>query len=89
VEVPAVAGADGVKGLQVGPLPAGIAALANTQAHVQSLVVDAAVHGSRELALQALLADPAVHSAEAAEQALDELLRVPAPHLPQFKPANR
>jgi alpha-galactosidase len=84
VEVPAVAGADGVRGVQVGALPAGIAALLNTQAQVQNLAVEAAVHGSRELALQALLADPVVQSAEAAERTLDELLRVHAPYLPQF-----
>jgi len=85
VEVPAVAGADGVRGIRVGCLPSGIAALLNTQAHVQDLVVEAAVHGSRELALQALLADPVVHSAEGAEKTLDELLRVHAPYLPQFR----
>jgi alpha-galactosidase len=53
VEVPAVAGADGVHGVQVGALPRGIAARLHTQAHGQDLVVEAAVHGSRELALQA------------------------------------
>lgn len=85
VEVPAVAGADGIKGISVGALPAGISALVNTQVHVQDLVVEASVHGSRELALQALLADPVVQSADAAEKTLDELLRVHAPYLPQFK----
>jgi alpha-galactosidase len=84
VEVPAVAGADGVHGVQVGALPRGIAALLNTQAHVQDLVVEAAVHGSRELALQALLADPVVHDAAAAERCLDELLATHAAYLPQF-----
>ncbi|MHB0857768.1 MAG: family 4 glycosyl hydrolase [Anaerolineae bacterium] len=84
VEVPAVAGADGVRGVKVGAMPNGIAALLNTQAHVQDLVVEAAVHGSRDLALQALLADPVVQSAEAAEKCLDELLCVHAPYLPQF-----
>jgi len=84
VEVPAVAGADGLKGVQVGALPSGIAALLDTQAHVQDLVVDAAVKGSRDLALQAMLADPVVQSMEAAEKCLDELLAVHAPYLPQF-----
>ena len=84
VEVPAVVGADGVRGVRVGPLPAGPAALLNSQAHVQDLVVEAAVRGSRELALQALLADPVVSSVEAAERTLDELLAVHAPYLPQF-----
>ncbi len=84
VEVPAVAGADGIRGVAIGELPAGITALLSTQVHVQDLVVEAAVHGSCELALQALLADPVVHSAIAAERTLDELLAVHAPYLPQF-----
>lgn len=84
VEVPALAGADGLQGVQIGRLPVGIAALLNTQAHVQDLVVEAAVHGSRSLALQALLADPVVQSVPAAEATLDELLKVHAAYLPQF-----
>jgi len=84
VEVPAVAGADGLRGVRLGALPRGVMALLNTQATVQDLVVEAAVHGSRDLALQALLADPVVHSATAAEACLDELLHVHAPYLPQF-----
>jgi alpha-galactosidase len=84
VEVPAIAGADGIKGVQVGALPKGIAALLSTQVHVQDLAVEAAVHGSRALALQALLADPVVGSAEAAEKMLDELLSVHRAYLPQF-----
>ncbi len=85
VEVPVVAGADGVKGVKVGPLPAGIAALVSTQVHVQDLVVEAAVKGSRSLALQAMLADPVVQSAEAAEKCLDELLAAHAAYLPRFR----
>ena len=85
VEVPAVAGADGIRGVKVGALPSGITALLSTQVHVQDLVVEAAVHGSREMALQALLADPVVQSAEAAEKTLEELLEVHAPYLPQFR----
>jgi alpha-galactosidase len=85
VEVPAVAGADGIKGVRLGALPRGVAALLNTQVHVQDLVIEAAVHGSRELALESMLADPVVQSADAAEKCLDELLSVHAPYLPQFK----
>jgi len=84
VEVPAVAGTDGIRAVKMGALPAGIAALVNMQVHWQDLVVEAAVSGSRQLALQAMLADPVVHSAEAAEKALDELLKVHAAYLPQF-----
>ncbi len=84
VEVPAVVSPDGLRGVPIGPLPAGIAAICNTQLGVQDLAVDAAVKGSRELALQALLVDPVVHSVEAAERTLDELLTVHREYLPQF-----
>jgi alpha-galactosidase len=85
VEVPAVATPAGLRGVRVGALPAGIAALCNTQIGVQNLVVEAAVHGSRQLALQALLADPCVNNFSAAKQMLDEMLALHAPYLPQFK----
>ena len=52
--------------------------------YVQSLAVDAAVKGSRELALQAMLVDPVIQSWEAAEKTLNELLEVHARYLPQF-----
>jgi len=84
VEVPAAVGASGIVGQRIGELPQGIAALCNTQVAVQKLVVEAAVTGSRQVALQAMLADPVIQSADAATQCLDELLRVHAAHLPQF-----
>jgi len=85
VEMPAIAAPDGIHGIQIGDLPRGIAALCNTQIGVQDLVVEAAVHGSRRLALEALLADPVVDNLTAAERVLDELLHVHAPYLPQFQ----
>jgi alpha-galactosidase len=85
VEVPGRAGTDGLRGVPVGPLPAGVVAICNTQLGVQDLTVEAAVHGSRELALQALLADPVVQSADAAERTLDALLAIHAPYLPAFR----
>jgi alpha-galactosidase len=44
-----------------------------SEANVQRLAVDAAMHGSKELALQALLIDPVINSADAAVKLLDEL----------------
>jgi len=85
VEVPALISSRGVDGIQIGPLPTGIAQLCAEQVAVQELVVEAAVSGSRRAALQALLADPIVHSLEAAERCLDEMLRVQAEWLPQFR----
>lgn len=60
VEVPAVVGADGVRGVSVGKLPDAIAAVLTARALQQEITVDAAVHGDRELALQALILDPLV-----------------------------
>jgi len=85
VEVPAVVNRSGVHGIHVGALPKGIAILCNTQIGVQELAVEAAITGDRNKALQALLVDPVVQNLDAAERTLDELLRVHAPYLPQFK----
>jgi alpha-galactosidase len=84
VEVPAVANARGVHGVQVGALPRGLAALMRNQIELMALVVEAGVKGDRKAALQALLLDPVVHSYAQAEHMLDELLRVHKKYLPQF-----
>jgi len=81
VEVPVVVDAHGVHPCAVGNLPAGIAALCSVQAHIQQISVEAAMRGSKELALQALLIDPVIHSARAAEQILDELWEINRPYI--------
>ncbi len=73
VELPVIADAAGVHPVSLGPLPDPIAKLLHTQASVQQLSVEAAVHASKELALQALLIDPVVNSSTAALRILDEL----------------
>jgi alpha-galactosidase len=85
VELPGVVSASGVRGLSVPSLPPAITALLNQQIAVQDRAVEAAVHGDREAALQALLLDPVVWSYEAAVRILDELLAVHTPYLPQFR----
>ncbi|QJD86203.1 family 4 glycosyl hydrolase [Cohnella herbarum] len=84
VEVPALVSGYGIQGLTMGKLPDGIASLCQKQVDIQRLTVEAAVHGDRKLALQALLIDPVVDSLEGAEKMLDELLSVHAPYLPRF-----
>ncbi|HET7579033.1 MAG TPA: alpha-glucosidase/alpha-galactosidase [Bacillales bacterium] len=84
VEVPALVSAYGVQGLTMGDLPEGIASLCRTQISVQKLVVEAAVEGDRKAALQALLIDPVVSSAEEAEKTLNELLSAHREYLPAF-----
>lgn len=81
VEVPIEIDAGGVHPVSLGPLPDGIAKLMSMQAQVQQMAVEAAVHGSKELALQALLLDPVVNSIDAAVAVLDELWELNRPHI--------
>jgi len=81
VEVPVTVDAAGVHPVSLGPLPDPIAKLMLMQASVQQLAVEAAMHGSKELALQALLIDPVVNSAVAAETILDELWEINRPYI--------
>jgi alpha-galactosidase len=74
VEVPGVVDLQGVHGVKLGMIPKGFAGLLNNQVAVNDLTVEAALQGSRELALQALLVDPVVDNAAAAERALDAIL---------------
>lgn len=84
VEVPGVVSASGVTPLRVPALPPTITAVLNQQAAIQERVVEAAVHGDRHAALQALLLDPLTTSYANAEKLLDELLTVHSDALPQF-----
>lgn len=76
VEVPIFVDATGIHPLAVGELPAPIARLLTIQAGVQQMSVEAAVHGSKELAYQALLLDPVVNDMDAAWQMLNELWEI-------------
>jgi alpha-galactosidase len=81
VDVPVMADAAGIHPISLGPLPDPIAKLLNMQVSVQQLAVEAAVHASKEIALQALLIDPVVNSASAAVKLLDELWDVNRPYI--------
>ncbi|MFN3704900.1 MAG: hypothetical protein ACK4WM_02740 [Thermoflexales bacterium] len=65
-------------------LPRGLAAIMHREVEIQSLVVEAAVKGDRNAALQALLLDPHIHSYAQATHLLEDLLRAQAAYLPQF-----
>jgi alpha-galactosidase len=84
VETMGVVGPTGAHGISVGALPRGV--LNTLYPHVinQELIVDAALRGDRQLALQALLNDPLVRDFRSAPQMLDELLKAHAAYLPQF-----
>ena len=81
VEVPIAVDGTGVYPLTIGELPEPLAGLLTSQAVVQKLSVEAAVHGSKEMALQALLVDPVVNSITAAESLLGELWEVNKPYI--------
>ena len=84
VEVPGLV-EDGVpRGVGVGAMPEPIAALVRHELAIQDVAVEAAMEGSRDLALRALLLDPVVSSARAAEAFLDDVLRAHRVWLPRF-----
>jgi alpha-galactosidase len=85
VEVPGIVTANGILPVRVPALPPAITAHLNLQVAIQDRVVQAAVHGDRNAALQALLLDPLVTSYVDAEKMLDELLTAHKDYLPAFK----
>lgn len=85
VETPAIINKGGIRPIQVGEMPEGLAALCNIQIMVQNLVVESGVSGDLEKGKQALLVDPVVNDQEKALAAFDELLKVHNDLLPQFE----
>ena len=84
VESPAIADAAGVRPIAQPPLPAGVAGTLATRFAWVETTVEAALEGSRDKFVQALILDGAVDSVPTAERLADELLAAHAQHLPQF-----
>ncbi len=84
IEVPGMLEDGEFRGIDVGRLTTPVAAMVQQEIAIQELAVEAAVTGSRALALQALLIDPCVHSARAAEAFLDDVLAAHRSQLPAF-----
>jgi alpha-galactosidase len=81
VEVPATVDTNGVHGVQLGPLPKGIAGLLNNQVGALDLTAEAVLSGSKELVLQALLVDPVVDSVRGAAGMLNTMLKLQQDYL--------
>lgn len=81
IEAPVVADAAGIHPISLGPLPDSVAKLMTVQVQVQQMAVEAAMHASKEMALQALLLDPVVDSEDAARGLLDELWEANRPYI--------
>jgi alpha-galactosidase len=84
VETPVVVDGAGIHPVHVGALPEAIAEALRREIIVGQLCVDAAVEGSREKALQALLLDPMISDIGTARQILDAYLTAYKQYLPQF-----
>ncbi|MHA1413439.1 MAG: family 4 glycosyl hydrolase, partial [Promethearchaeota archaeon] len=81
IECPAIVTKNGLEGIKLGDYPRGLAALLRNQASVQDILVEAAIKNSKELAFQALLADPVVDNATKAEEMFEEMLRLNAEYI--------
>jgi alpha-galactosidase/6-phospho-beta-glucosidase family protein len=84
VEVPGIVEGGVVRGVPVGPLPEPVAALVRHELAIQDAAVEAALDGSRDLAMRALLLDPVVTDVHAAERFLDAILDAHRAYLPRF-----
>ncbi|MBD3174653.1 MAG: hypothetical protein GF320_05710 [Armatimonadia bacterium] len=84
IECPAVATAGGLRPVGQPPLPEGAAGTLATRFQWVETVVDAALEGSREKFVQALILDGACPSLRVAEDMADELLTAHSEHLPRF-----
>jgi 6-phospho-beta-glucosidase len=84
VELSAVVDRNGAHPFAVGPLPDAVLGLQWSLLLSQQLAVTAALSGSRDDLLRAIVAHPLIHSVDAAESCMDELLTLQAEWLPQF-----
>jgi len=85
LESPAVATGGGIKAIAQRPLASGIAGTLATRLAWVETVVEAALEGSRQKFIQALILDGAVTSIDMAEKLADDLLAAQAEYLPLFK----
>jgi 6-phospho-beta-glucosidase len=84
VEIPANIGAEGATARRLDPLAPELLGLVQQVKAYERLTVRAAVHGDRQAALKALLANPLVARWNVATSLLDALLEANRDHLPRF-----
>ena len=84
LEMPCTVGRDGIQPCPTPPLPlVCFGLLAHVKAY-ELLTVEAAVHGDRDAAYQALLAHPIGPAADKIQAVLDDMLETHRAYLPQF-----
>ena len=85
VEVPAVLGKHGIKGIAVGNLPEVAASFCNKQKTIVDFAVKGMVEGDYNASLKALALDPMVDDLSVARGLLDDGLKLYRKYLPQFE----
>jgi 6-phospho-beta-glucosidase len=85
VEVPGVVNRSGINPIVVGDMPAAVRGLVHAVKAYEELTVKAAVQGSYQAALLALLAHPLVPSADVAERLLQRLIEANRGYWPVLK----
>ncbi len=84
LEIPSVISRSGIEPLPTEPLPMVCFGLLAQVKSYELLTVEAAVHGDRQAAYQALIANPLGPTPDKAQAVLDDLLETHKEHLPQF-----
>lgn len=84
LELPCTVGGQGIKPLDTDPLPAAVFGLVSAVKMFELLTVEAAVHGDRQAAYQALLAHPLGPAADRVQAVLDDMLQSNKEYLPHF-----
>lgn len=88
VESPAIADGEGLRAIVQPPLPSALVGTLATRYMWAETIVEAALEGSREKFIQALVLDGAVNSLEQAAALADDLLSAHAQYLPWVKAAT-
>jgi len=81
VEVPARVGATGLAGIPMRDAPKGYLALLREYSGVYDLIAEAAIGKRKDLAIQALLANPVVHKASGLREMVDRMIDLQRPWL--------
>ena len=84
LELPALVSRAGIQPIPARPLPPAVFGLMQEIKLSELLTVEAAVHGDRNAAYQALLAHPLGPAVDKAEAVLDDMLNTHRAYLPQF-----
>ncbi|MEF2246179.1 MULTISPECIES: 6-phospho-beta-glucosidase [unclassified Paenibacillus] len=85
IEVNCIVTKQGPIPLPLRKIPPSVKGLLAAVKQYESLAIEAAVHGDRKIALQAMVHHPLVPSVEIAEQLLDEMLKQNKQYLPKFQ----